>query len=163
MTFTVNQILVFCLIAELIVFLVVLGRMAVSALGLLKNVKGLTDSAKVAMDKGAVLADECKTKATEAANKLIDNATVADKAVVIVAAVLALANFKDIIRKHTFLGSGAIGAYFDKRDRKKAQKEYRRTKKEVAKLRKAARKEAKESRKATALARELRNNKNLEN
>lgn len=156
MTLNVNQILIICLIAELVVFLVVLGRMAATAIGVLKNVNGLVKSAKVAADKGGDLAGECKTKALETADALMENATSVDKSVVAVAAALGVANLGSIIRKHSFLGSGAIGAYLDKRDRKRAQKEYRKTKKEVAKLRKAARKEAKESRKAAALARSLR-------
>lgn len=157
MTFTVNQILIICLIAVLVVFLIIMACMAGSAIGLLKNLKGLTKSAKVVMDKGAILADDCKDKVKAVADKLVENASIVDKAIVVVAAVLAIANYRDIIRKHTFLGKGAIGAYLDKRDRKKAQKEYRKTKKEVAKLRKATRKEARASRKATAMARAMRN------
>ena len=156
MTLSVNQILVICLIAVLVVFLVIMGRMAGSAIGVLKNLKSLLKSAKVTADKGAVAIDECKAKATDAANKLMENATAVDKAVVATAGVLAIANLGGFIRRHSFLGHGPIGAYFDKRNRKKAQKEYRKTKKEVAKMRKAARKEAKASRKATKMARALR-------
>ena len=157
MTLSVNQILVICLIAVLVVFLVIMARMAGTAIGVLKHVKGLVQSLKLTSDKGAVAVDECKAKATDAANKLMENATAVDKGIAVLAGVFAIANLGSILRKHTFLGRGAIGAYLDKRDRKKAQKEYRRTKKEVAKLRKATRKEAKASRKATAMARELRN------
>lgn len=157
MTFTVNQILIICLVAELVVFLVVLARMAASAIGLLKNVNGLTKSAKVVMDRGAELAEDCKSKAKDVADSFVDNAPVVNKAVIAVAAILILVNYKEVVRKHTFLGKGAIGAYLDRRDRKKAQKEYRKTKKEVAKMRKAARKEAKASRKAAAMARKMRN------
>ena len=157
MTLSVNQILVICLIVVLVVFLIIMGSMAGTAIGVLKRVKELVQSAKITADKGAVAVDECKAKATDAANKLMDNATVVDKGLAVAAGVLAIANLGGIIRKHTFLGHGVIGAYLDRRDRKKAQKEYRKTKKEVAKMRKAARKEAKASRKAAAMARKMRN------
>ena len=158
MTFTVNQILIIGLLAVLVVFLIVLIRMAASALGLLKNVKALTKSSNELVGKGTELVEDCKAKASKLAETLVENATIVDKAIVIVAGVLIVANYRDIVRKHTFLGKGAIGAYLDRRDRKKAQKEYRKTKKEVAKLRKATRKEAKASRKASKMARALRNN-----
>ena len=159
MTLSVNQILVICLVAELVVFLIILARLAVSALGLIKTAKVTMKDVQVVAGVGRNAVDECKSVVKDTAITLANNATTADKAAGIAAAVFALANYRELVRKHTFLGSGIIGAYLDKRDAKIAQKELRRTKKEVAKLRKASRKEARASRKATKLARKLRNTK----
>lgn len=154
---TINQILGFCLIAVLVVFLVILGRMAATAIGLLKNTKVLVGDAQGAVAEGKAAIAECKTSAVEAANAVVENATLVDKVICGFAVFTILANLKDFIIRRTFLGKGILGAFLTRRDRKKAEKELRRTKKEVARLRKAARREAKQSKKATKMARKLRN------
>lgn len=156
---TVNQILVFCLIAVLVAFLVILGRMAATAIGLLKNAKVLVGDAQGMVADGKVAVENCKTSVVKAANSVVDNATTVDKAVCGAAAFTVLLNLKNIIRRRTFLGKGLIGAFLTRRDRKKAEKELRKTKKEVSRLRKATRREAKASKKATKMARKLRNKK----
>ena len=160
MALSINQILVICLIAVLVVFLIILARLAISALGLLKNLKVTLGHTQNLVDfsKGAV--EECKTTVKNTADNLVENAAVVDKAVCIVAAILAVVNYNHIVRKFTPLGQGKVGAVLDKIEKKKTKKEIKKTKKEVASMRKAARKEAKQSRKASKMARKLRNKKN---
>ena len=159
MTFTINQILVVCLIAELVVFLIILARMAVSALGLIKNLKVLLGNTQDAVDYGKKTVDQCSTKVKDTANALVENATTVDKVAGIAAAFLAAVNYNQIVRKFTPLGQGKLGAFLTKIEKKKAKKEIKKSKKEVAALRKAARKEAKQSRKANKMARKLRKKK----
>ena len=157
MALSINQILVICLIAELVVFLVVLARLAIGALGFLKNLKVTLGHTQDFVDYGKDAVDECKITVQDTADVLVENATTVDKAVCIAAAFLALVNYHQIVRKFTPLGQGKVGAVLDKIEKKKTKKEIKKTKKEVAAMRKAARKEAKESRKASKMARKLRN------
>lgn len=159
MTFTVNQILVACLVAELVVFLIVLAILAVHAISLIKTLKKVLGRVESAADSGKKAVDECKLTIKDTGVKLLDSASVVDKLAAGTGLAMAVVNYKEIVRKHTFLGSGVIGRVLDKRARKSAEKELRRTKDEVAKLRKAARKEAKAGKKASKLERELRKNK----
>ena len=154
MTLTVNQILVICLIAVLVVFLVVLIRLAASALGLLKNVKVTLGHTNDLADSGKKAVEECKATVNKTAEILVENATTVTKVVCIVAAVLAVVNYQQIVRKYTPLGKGKIGAALNGIEKAKAQKELRKAKKEVKNLRKAAKKDAKQTRQAAKLARE---------
>lgn len=158
MALSINQILVICLIAVLVVFLVVLARLAISAIGLIKNLKvtlGHTDDL-VSYSKDAV--EECKTAALDTADALVENATTVDKIVCIAAAVLCIVNYHQIVRKYTPLGHGKVGAVLDRIEKRKTKKEIKKAKKEIAEMKKAARKESKASRKASKMARKLRNN-----
>ena len=156
---SVNQILVICLIAELVVFLVVLGRMAATAISVLKEAKKLAGNAQGLVDSSKKAVEDGKIAAKDTAAKLLENATTLEKAAGILALVSAALNFKEVLRKGTPLGRGRIGAFFDRRNRKKAEKELRKTKKEISKMRKANKKEAKQSRKASKMARKLRKKK----
>lgn len=152
---TVNQILVFCLVAELIAFLVIMGILAANAIKLLKSLKVVLGDVDTATKAGQDAIDNCKGKVIDAAGKLADNASIVDKGLGALAGVIAIANYKEIVRKHTFLGSGPIGAFLDKRARKSAEKELRRTKNEVARIRKATQKELKIKKKAKKKAKKL--------
>ncbi|MBQ0040912.1 MAG: hypothetical protein KBS56_02695 [Clostridiales bacterium] len=157
MALSINQILVICLIAELVVFLVVLARLAIGALGFLKNLKVTLGHTQNLVDFSTNAVAECKATVQDTADALVENATTVNKAICIVAAVLAVVNYNQIVRKFTPLGQGKVGAVLDKIEKRKTKKEIKKTKKEVAALRKAARKEAKQSRKASKMARKLRN------
>lgn len=159
MALSINQILVICLIAELVVFLVVLARLAVSALGLLKSLKVTLGHTQNLVDSSKTAVEECKVKVKNTADNLVENATAVDKAAGIAAAGLALINYNQIVRKFTPLGQGKVGAVLDKIEKRKTKKEIKKAKKEVASMRKTARKELKQSRKAGKLARKLRNKK----
>lgn len=145
---SINQILVACLVAILVVFLVYMGKLAISALGLLKDAKVLVKESKDAVNATKTLADECGDKVKETAQTLMDNATPVTKVAGLAAAGFAIANFGWLIRRRFLLGHGLLGGFVEHVSRKRAEKELIKTKKEVAKMRKMAKREARATRKA---------------
>lgn len=152
---TVNQILVGCLVLILIVFLVFIGKLAITGIGLLKDTKKLVGEAGGAVESGKKLAEECGDKAKEAAQTLMDNASPIAKGAGILAAGFCVINFGWLIRRRFLLGRGVVASYFAHRAQKKTEKDLIQARKEVTKLRKQAKRNAKATKKARKIAEKL--------
>ena len=139
MTLSINQILVICLIAVLVVFLIEVGILAVHALDLIKKSKVLVDSGNQAVEDVKGRADDISDSLTSAISSIAADTGPAMKVLGGLAAGLTAFNSVGAIGKSISLKSGLMAAIAGSRDAKKAKKEIKRSKKAVKQLKKQAR------------------------
>ena len=148
---TVNQVLVACLILVLVGFIVVLAIMAKHAIELFKKTMVLVDDGKETLDSTKELVDTAGDKVITAATSVAADTTPAIKALVGAAGGFTALNTARlagrILTGNTFVTTAKM-----KKDRKRAEKELRETRKLTAKLNEQALAEARLMKQANKIA-----------
>ena len=144
---TINQIIAFCLVAVLIGFLVVLAIMAKHAVELLKKTKALADKGNEAVDDVKGRFDRLSDDALGAVGAVAADTSGAVKAVTAAGVGLtALGLVKLLLSLVT--GSGLFSAVSAARERKRAKKEIKLSKKTIKQLNRQSKLEKKAHNKA---------------
>ena len=132
---TINQIIAFCLVAVLVAFVVVLAIMAVHAIELLKKTKVLVGKGNDAVDDVKGRFDKLSDDAMGAVNSVVADTSGAVKAVSAVGVGLAAFGIlRTLLRILT--GSSVFSAMSAGRERRRAKKEIKLSKKTIKQLNK---------------------------
>ncbi|MBQ9272414.1 MAG: hypothetical protein IJ227_01685, partial [Mogibacterium sp.] len=153
---TINQMIAFCLVAVLVAFIVVLAILAKHAIELMKKTKGLVGKSNEAVDDVKSRFDKITDGALEAVKSVAADSSGAVKAVAAAGAGLTVFNLiKGLIGMIT--GSGIIfSALSARKERKRAKKEIKLSKKTIKQLNKQSKAEKKAFRKANKTSKKLR-------
>ena len=153
MTVSINQILVFCLIAVLIVFLAEMAVLVKNALPLIAKLKGLADNGNSLVDNVKSRANEIGNKITGALNSITANPHPLLKLAGGLAAGATAFNSLFSVGGGLELTSGLWAALAGGRDAKRAKKDIKRSKRAVKQLRKQNRIDNKVMKQTAALER----------
>ena len=163
MVFTINQILVICLILVLIAFLVILGIMAEHAIGLIRRSKVLVKAGNELIEDATGKVEEVKVRADGVLDKALD--TISDiasdtgpviKALCGAALGLTVFNLISGIRKSLVSGGGVVGSILGRRDRRKAEKQIRESRRTIKQINRQTELEKKAVAKAEKVSAKLR-------
>lgn len=153
MTLTINQILVFLLIAVLIAFLVEMGILAKHAIPLMKKSKNLVESGNQAVDDVKGRADKISDSIEGAINSITADASPVLKIIGGLAAGLTAFNSVLAVGKGLSVKSALLAGIAGSRSAKRAKKEIKRSKKAVKQLKKQTRIENKALKQSAAIER----------
>jgi len=153
MTLTINQILVFCLIAVLIAFLVEMGILVKHAIPLIKKSKALVESSNKAVDDVKGRADEISDGISNALSSIAADAHPALKALGAVAAGLTAINSIGAVGKGLAIKSGILAAIAGGRSARMAKKEIKKSREAIKQMRKQSKIEKKAMKESMALER----------
>ena len=152
---SINQVIAFCLVAVLIGFLVVVALMAVQAIDLLKKTKVLVGVSKDAVEDVKGKADEISDGAITAVNGVIADSSIGVKAVAAVGAGLTALNVASKLVKSVLRTVGLIPAKSSRKERRKAAKEIRLSRKTIRDMNKQAKAERRAFAKAEKSSKKL--------
>ena len=153
MTISINQILVFCLVAVLIVFLAEMAILVKHALPLIAKLKGLADNGNNLVDDVKAKANEIGNKITGALNSITAHPHPLLKLVGGLAAGATAFNSLFSVGGGLALTSGLWAALAGGKDAKKAKRDIKKSKKAVKQLRKQNRIDNKVMKQTAALER----------
>ena len=150
---SVNQILVICLILVLIAFVVVVAIMAKHAIELLKKSKKLVDDGQSMLEDTKKKADTTENKIMEAASNVARDTTPAVKAVATAACGITVINLLAMVGRKLTGRGGLFAAAADRKARKQARKEIKRSQRMIRKVNKQTALERKSMLKAKKMSR----------
>ncbi len=131
MTITINQFLVFCLILVLVGFLVVLAILAKHAIELIKKAKVLVGNSEELVSSSKAKVDEIGDKIVGAATAVAEDTAPAIKALGATAAGLTAFNVVKVVGRTIIGRGGIIATIADNNQRRKTNRDLRKSRKMV--------------------------------
>ena len=143
MRLTVNQVLVICLILVLIAFLVILATMAKHAIGLIERSKVLVKSGNEMVDEAKSRLNTITDRMLDTINRVADDTAPAVKAFAGTGMGFFIINVVNTLFKGVTGRIGIVNSMAAKAERKKAQKEIKRSQETIKALNRQAQLERK--------------------